>query len=115
MAFLPLLPALLALLALAAHFLRRGDLALVLAVLVLTGLLAVRRPWAARALQVVLGLGALEWARTLVELLSVRRRLGLPSTRLAIILGLVALVTGVSAWALRSGPGRRWFRGGASH
>ena len=47
-AFLLLLPAGLSALVLGAHFLRRGDLALVAVSLTLFGLLFVRRQWAAR-------------------------------------------------------------------
>ena len=56
-AFLLLLPASLSALVLGAHFLRRDDLGLVVACLLLVGLLFVRRPWAARLVQLALGAG----------------------------------------------------------
>jgi hypothetical protein len=91
-AFLLLLPAGLSALVLGAHFLRRGDLALVAASLALLALLLVRRPWAARLAQVALLAGACEWSRTLALLLPARRAAGAPWARLAAILGVVALV-----------------------
>jgi hypothetical protein len=63
----------------------------------LIGLLFVRQPWVARLLQVALVLGALEWIRTLYELVQLRVALGQPFTRMVIILGVVALVTACSA------------------
>ncbi len=78
---LQLLPVVLSLLVLGAHFLRAGNLVLIAAALVLLALLAVRRPWAARVVQVALVLGALEWMRTLVQLASFRAQTGQPYLR----------------------------------
>ena len=64
MVALLLLPVVASLLVLAAHFLRSGNIALVVLVLVFMALLAVRRRWAARLVQVALLLGAVEWVRT---------------------------------------------------
>ncbi len=57
-----LLPAV-SLLLLGAHFWRAGLVALAAACVAMTGLLAVRNPWASRVLQAVLALGAIEWLR----------------------------------------------------
>lgn len=92
----------LALLVLAAHFLRAENLGLVLAPLVLVGLLFLRRNWAVRAVQFGLLLGALEWLRTLVVLAQERHEAGQPFLRLALILGSVALFTGLCAFLLQS-------------
>ena len=43
---------------------------------ILMGLLLVRRSWVSRVVQVVLVVGFLEWVRTLIVLVSVRRALG---------------------------------------
>jgi hypothetical protein len=86
-------PVVLSLLVLAAHFLRGGESALVSGSLALLALLFVRRPWAARLLQLALALGAVEWAITLVGLARYRAQAGEPATRMAIILGAVAAVT----------------------
>lgn len=91
-AFLPLMPAGLSALVLGAHFLRRGDLALVAACLALLGLLFVRRSWVARLVQLALAAGALEWLCTLAQLLPARSAAGKPWLRLVAILGGVALL-----------------------
>lgn len=109
MTFLYLLPALLSLLVLCAHFLRAGNLLLLGAALALMAILLVRRPWAARAAQAALLLGTAEWARTLVVLAGARARAGEPFTRLVTILSGVALATGLSTLVFRTGRVRRWF------
>lgn len=90
--FVLLLPAGLSALALGAHFLRRGDLAVVVACLALLGALFVRRRWAAHLAQLALLAGAFEWLRTLAALLPARRAAGEPWVRLVAILGGVALL-----------------------
>lgn len=87
MTVLLLLPVVLSLLVLAAHLFRAGVILLVLLVLVVLALLAVRRPWAARVVQGVLVLGAVEWVATLVHLARARLDAGEPVLRLAVILG----------------------------
>lgn len=82
---------------LAAHFLRGGRVPLAIVAVLAPALLVIPRLAAARLLQALLGLGVLEWLRTLYHLVGERHALGLPSTRLAVILGCVALVTAVAA------------------
>lgn len=101
MTVLHLLPITLSLLVLGAHFLRGGYGPLMVATALMFPLLAVRRPWAARVVQAALALGALEWARTLVRLASLRMQAGEPVLRLVIILGAVCAVTGLSALAFQ--------------
>lgn len=99
----------LAFLLLAAHFSRAGhDLASLAAVL-FPILLLVRRRWARWTLRVALVLGGFEWLRTLFRLVGERRALGEDWTRLALILGVVALLTFGAAKAVRLGvePERR--------
>lgn len=105
-----LLPVVLSLLLLAAHFLRMGTLPVVAACLGLCGLLLVRRPWVARTIQAVLVLAAAEWARTLWVFVAIRRDLGLPWTRMAVILGSVAVLTLLSTQVFRWEPLRRRYR-----
>ncbi len=93
MTFLSLIPAVLSLLLLAAHFSRAGLLPLAVLSLALIALVAVPRRWAALVLQIVLIVGALEWVRTIVVLVQARLAAGLPATRMALILGVVVLVT----------------------
>ena len=102
MVFLRLLPVILSFLVLGAHYLRSGPFILVLILLGLPFVLFVKKEWAARLIQVVLILGALEWIRTLVALIQERLVFGEPWTRMAIILGTVALFTGASALVFRA-------------
>jgi len=88
------------LLVLAAHFLRGGHTVLTLVLLLAPLLLAGRRPWALRTLQVLLALGALEWLRTLAILASARLRNGEPFLRMVLILAAVAAVSMLSAIGL---------------
>ena len=88
-----LLPVILSYILLGAHFLRGGELALVVTCLLLPFLLLVPRPWAARVLQTGLVLGVLEWARTLMTLVEVRQSMDAPWLRLAIIFGAIILFT----------------------
>jgi hypothetical protein len=87
---------------LAAHFYRAGNLALAGVALALVALMAVPRAWAARTIQAGLLLGALEWVRTLAQLVSLRQVTGQPFMRLAAILGAVAVVTALSALVFRT-------------
>lgn len=103
------LPAL-ALLLLGAHFFRAEWLALAAACVALLALLFVRSPWAARALRAALALGTLEWLRTAWMFASARAALGEPYSRLLLILGSVALVTGFAAWLLGSRAARTHFK-----
>lgn len=90
-------PIVLSLLVLGAHFLRFANRFGVVIILVLVGMLLLRRAWVARLMQVVLLLGAFEWIRTLVLLAKMRAAIGEPATRLVIILGAVALLSAASA------------------
>ena len=91
------IPVVLSLLVLGAHFLRDAQSLGVFVALGLILLLFVRRPWAARLVQVALVLGALEWLRTMYELAQIRAMHGLPYGRMLVILGVVAAVTLCSA------------------
>ena len=104
---LQLAPVVLSLIVLAAHFLRTGNILMVAVVLVLLGLLGVRRPWAARALQAALLIGAAEWVRTLAVLAAWRVQAGQPVRRMVLILGAVALATALSALTFRTARLRR--------
>ena len=102
MTYLNLLPAMLSLLLLGAHFLRSGDIFLVLLSLAVAGLLLVRRPWAGRVVQWTLVIGAIEWFRTLVVLTQQRQLAGLPYIRITAILAVVGAFTLASAAMMRS-------------
>lgn len=92
-----LIPSLLSSLMLAAHFLRMGSLPFIILALIIPCVLFLRRKWAARLVQLALILGTIEWVRTLLGFVAERNAQGQPWTRLAIILGLVAVFTAISA------------------
>lgn len=102
MNFLRLFPAILSTLVLGAHFFRSGNLIVLAIMLACLLLLAVRKPWVAWGYQALLLLGAAEWIRTLVDIMRRRQAMGEPWKRMAIILGVVAVVTATSALAFHS-------------
>ena len=107
---LRLIPVILSSMLLAAHFSRTGSSVLSLAAIALPFLLLVRKPWAARTVQLALVLGGLEWLRAAWGYVQQRMALGEPWTRLLVILGVVALFTWASALVFRSSRLRPiWF------
>ena len=102
------LPAL-ALLLLAAHLAHAGLMPLAALAILLAGLLAVRRPWASRTLQVVLAVAVIEWILTTVGLAQLRLRHDEPYVRLAVILGSVTLFTALAAVAFQHPVLRAYF------
>ncbi|MEJ2256025.1 MAG: hypothetical protein P8X98_03325 [Woeseiaceae bacterium] len=103
-------PIVLSLVILAAHFLRYGNAFGVAGVVVLVVLLWVRRPFAARALQLALILGAAEWGYTLYRLAQFRAAMDLPATRMVIILGAVVALTFCSALLFETAELRKAYR-----
>jgi len=87
------IPIVLSLAVLGAHFMRYGNSPGVSITTLLIALLFVRRAWVARLVQVALILGAIEWLRTLFDLVQMRVAMGEPFVRMAVILGIVAAVT----------------------
>lgn len=100
----------LALVLLAAHFLRDGNLAAVVILLAVIPLLGLQRRWVPRLFQVILGLGALEWLRTVLALRGARAAMGQPYGRMLVILGAVTLFTTIAAAVFEADPIRRWYR-----
>ena len=96
MNLLRLMPVILSFLLLGAHFYRAGLLPLTLLSLAVLALLSLRKSWVPRLFQVLLVLGAIEWLRTLYVFAAMRIAWGEPWTRLALILGGVALLTALS-------------------
>jgi hypothetical protein len=90
---LQLLPVLFSALLIAAHFLRTGNLVLVVVSLVFPLLLLIRRAFAARLVQAGLLLAALEWMRTAILLADLRSSVGYPWIRMTVILSVVAVFT----------------------
>lgn len=89
----PLLAPVLALLLLAAHFYRAAEWPWLLATLALLPMMALRRSWVPRLLQLALLAGAAEWVWTATILAQQRLALGQPCLRMALILGTVVLLT----------------------
>jgi hypothetical protein len=101
-----------ALVTLAAHFFRSAAWAGVFACLLLVTLLPLQRRWVPTLLQVCLAVGAAQWLWTAAMLVQQRIALGRPWSRLALILGAVALLTAASALVFRSAALRAYYRRG---
>ena len=104
------IPVVLSLVVLGAHFLRYGSYFGVFGALMLIALLFLRRPWVARAIQVVLVFGTFEWLRTMYEIAQIRALHGQPYGRMLVILGIVAAVTLASALLFQAPPLKRIYR-----
>ena len=102
MNFLKLIPVILSFLLLGAHFYRARILALLFIYIIIIFSLLIKERWVARLSQVFLLIGSLEWVRTLLGLVEMRQTMGTPWTKLAVILGIVALFTALSALIFQS-------------
>jgi hypothetical protein len=91
-----------ALLLLAAHFLRAGILVLTVACLLAPLLLLMRRRWALLLVQFLVYFGAGVWTYTAIHLVQERTMLGRPWSVAAIILGTVTLFTILAGLLLNS-------------
>lgn len=107
---LQLLPVGISLFLLAAHFFRYNQLVLVGVCIGLACGLLVCHPLSARVIQSALALAAVEWLRTAYVLITGRMAEGSPWTRLAIILGGVALITFLSIFVFQFKPLRERYR-----
>ncbi len=112
MSLIRLIPVIVSLFLLSAHFYRAGIMALAIALPACLLLLFVRNRYAARFLQILLVLGAIEWVRTVIVLVLERQSMGRPWIRLAFILGTVAILTFSSALVFRSKSLRKRYLSG---
>ena len=110
MNFFKLIPVIVSILLLAAHFLRDGYITVVVALVAALALLFVRRPWVSQFFQIGLILGGLEWLRTLLNLIKERQLSGQSWTRMALILGAVILFTAGSAFVFQMASLRQHYR-----
>lgn len=94
---------------LGASFMRAGDQLMLLGCAGLVALLAVPRPWAARLAQTALVLAALRWVWLAWFIGSTRAAMGIPYTRMALILGAVALFSLLAALVFQSERLRRYY------
>ncbi len=101
-----LFPAVLSLLVLGAHFLRRGLLVPCALCIAVALLLTQRKAWVPLVVRGALVLGTLEWVLTTVVLTRERAAAGGPVLRLVLILGFVTLFTAASAWLVGTRPVR---------
>ncbi|MFC1786045.1 hypothetical protein ACFLZA_01615 [Candidatus Neomarinimicrobiota bacterium] len=99
---LRLFPVFFSFLILSAHFSRAGSPLLTIIFLLLPLLLLIKKSWVTRLIQVVLIIGSVEWIRSLITYVSQRQSIDEPYMRLVIILGVVALFTGLSALIFRN-------------
>ncbi len=96
MKFIRIFSIVLSALLLGAHFRWHGMDPLSIPAVLFPALLFIKKPWAARTMQIILFLGGLEWVRTTIQIASRRIDAGDPWIRMAIILGAVAVFTAVS-------------------
>jgi len=106
MRVLRVVPLIVSALLMAVHFLRSGNVAVVVLILCAPLLLLTRQRWSVVALQIALAAAAIEWVRIALAIARERAAAGAPSTRMFVILGSVALFTALSAWPLRGAPKR---------
>lgn len=99
---LRLLPVIFSFILLGAHFYRAGLVPLTFLSVAILFLLFLRKTWVPRVFQLLLLLGACEWLRTLYAFAAMRIAWGEPWTRLALILGGVALFTALSGLIFQS-------------
>ena len=97
MIFLRVAPVFISMLLIAAHFLRSGFFIVAGVSLAVPVLLFIPKRRSTRIVQFCLVLASLEWFITLYDLVTQRIAAGMPWSRLAVILGVVAIFTGMSA------------------
>lgn len=103
-AFLLLLPIVLSVLAIGAHFFRSGNHMVLLLCFNVLFCLFFRHPLVARGTQLALMLATVEWIRTLVLLVNDRTAQGEDWIRVAFILGGVSLFTIASSFLFMTRP-----------
>ena len=99
---LRLFPIIFSFLILSAHFSRAGLTLFSLIFLLIPFLLFIKQAWVVRLIQIFLIIGSIEWIRTLFNYINERQTNGEPYIRLVIILGIIALFTGLSALSFRN-------------
>jgi hypothetical protein len=99
---LRLFPVIFSFLILSAHFSRAGLTLFSLIFLLIPFLLLIKQTWIVRLIQLFLLIGSIEWIRILFVYASERQSFGEPYVRLVIILGIIALFTGLSALSFKN-------------
>ena len=99
---LRIIPFILSSILLGAHFLRFGNITLTVIVLLVPFLLLIKKKGALLTVQMLTLVGGLFWIKVAIDGVWVRVAAGVSWTRLAMILGTVAIFTLWSAWLLAS-------------
>ena len=102
MNFIRLIPVILSFLILGAHFSRDNMTLFMVISLAFPLLLFVKKVWVPKVFQITLILAVLEWLRSLYFYIQAYEQNGKSWTKLLIIIGGVALFTGLSALVFRS-------------
>ena len=102
MTLLWLMPVIVSMLMLAAHFSRADNTLLMVLSLILILLLFIKKQWVAWLFRIVLILGSMEWIRRAWVLIDIRAEAGEPYLRMAVILGVLSLFTLLSAFVFHS-------------
>ena len=105
-----IIPVVMAMLLLAAHFLREGKGALALVCLFIPFLLLINKRWALALVQVVMFLGAMVWLQTTIALVQQRWAMDEPWLRMLVILAGVTGFTLFATYRLGSDSVRRYYR-----
>jgi NAD-dependent dihydropyrimidine dehydrogenase PreA subunit len=85
---------------LGAHFLRIGDLGLAVATALIPALLLIRQRWSTQVVGILMIAAGIEWVRTLGRIAAFRIQHDEPWLRMALILGVVVVVSWAAAWHL---------------
>ena len=101
MNFIKLLPVIISLFLMGAHFYRAGLVPVAVIVSVVPFFLFVPHRWVVRIIQTLLAIGSIEWLITMLSLVSRRQAMGMPWIRLAFILGSVAMIAFGSIFMFR--------------
>ena len=102
MNFVRLLPPIISLLLLSAHFSKLNMMLLSFIFIGLPFLLFIKKKWSARIIYILLIIGSLEWIRTIFHYVNQRQSVGEPYFRLIIIIGVVAIFTAFSTLVFRN-------------
>ena len=110
MKILRFIPIVFSFILLAAHISRADLNFLAIPTLLLPFLLFIKKAWIARIIQIILLLGAAEWIRVLFEYIDIRSGSGQDSTRLVLIISVLAIITLLSAFIFQTKPMKRIYK-----
>lgn len=97
-----LFPVIFSFILLGAHFSRQDFPTLSILCFLIPLLLFIKRTWVIKLTQIFLVLGSIEWIRSIFYYINQRQELGESYIRLVIIIGIIALFTGLSALVFKN-------------